>query len=250
MKLKIIIIDDEINAINVLCKIIQVNNVDHEIIATTTDPIEGINLILTHKPDVVFLDIEMPKLSGFQVLASIPDIDFEVIFATAFENYAIKAIKENALDYILKPPTIPEVLNALEKVKEKKLNKIDGSLNYQKLLDGLNSSRFQRIKIPTSNGFELIETENLMYLCADGVYTIAHFRNLEQMVISKPIKQIEELLNMDHFFRVHRSYIINGVYIRRFGRDSYMLEMVDGKEIPVSRRRYCDFITFLSNLEN
>jgi len=247
MKLKIIIIDDEADAIDVLESIIEINKSDYEIVAKTTNPVEGIGLILQHKPDVVFLDIEMPELNGFQILESIPSIDFEVIFATAYENYAIKAIKENALDYILKPATIPEVLEALEKAKTKIQNK-DNS-DYRSIIESLNNNHSSKIKIPTSTGFELISIDELVSLEADGSYTIAHFINSDKLIISKPLKQLEPLLDAKRFFRVHRSFIVNTEHIRRFNRERYSLVMINGSNIPISRRRYDAFMEFLKENE-
>lgn len=249
MKLRIIIIDDEVDAIEAIESIIGINNQDYEIIAKTTDPVKGLGLILQHKPDLVFLDIEMPGMNGFQLLESIPVIDFEVIFATAYEHYAIRAIKANALDYILKPVSIPEVLNAIDKVQKKKQNTIGNSENYNNLLTEIISRKNSQIKIPTLKGFEFIETDELIYLEADGSYTTAYFKNTDKLVISKPIKQIEPLLKSDSFFRVHRSYIVNTVYIRRFDRKKYSLIMINDSVVPISRRRYNDFMDFLEKME-
>jgi two-component system LytT family response regulator len=248
MKLKIIIIDDEADAIDVLESIIEINSQEYEIVAKTTNPIEGIELILKHKPDVVFLDIEMPELNGFQVLESISNIDFEVIFATAYDNYAIKAIKENALDYILKPATIPEVMDALAKAKNKKSLGSNLNTNLKDLLVNLKESNKQRIKIPTASGFELINTEELVYFEADGSYTTAYLKNGERIIVSKPIKQLESMLNSSSFFRVHRSYIVNVSYVKCYERENYSLKMVDNSIVPVSRRRLDSFLEFLDNI--
>ena len=247
MKLKIIIIDDEADAIDVIESIIEINKSDYEIVAKTTNPVEGVGLILQHKPDVVFLDVEMPELNGFQILESIPHINFEVIFATAYENYAIKAIKENALDYILKPATIPEVLEALEKAKSKIQNKTNS--DYKSIIENLNSNYSSKIKIPTSTGFELLSTDELVFLEADGSYTIAHFVNSDKLIISKPLKQLEPLLDAKMFFRVHRSFIVNTEHIRRFNREKYALIMLNNKVVPISRRRYDNFMEFLKKNE-
>jgi len=249
MKLKVIIVDDEADAITVLENIININKTDYEIVAKTTNPVDAVGLIVEHKPDVVFIDIEMPELDGFQVLKSIPDINFEVIFATAYENYAVKAIKENALDYILKPATIPEVLEALEKAKKRKLDKKNSFPEYETLLDNVNNKRLSKIKIPTSSGFEFVETSDLISLEADGPYTTAYFKNSDKLVISKSIKQLEELLETNSFFRLHRSFIVNVEYIKRFERDRYSVVMSDGSVIPLSRRRYDAFMDFLDNQE-
>lgn len=249
MELSVIIIDDEADAIEAIENIIDINNKDYKIIGKTTDPVKGLGLILQLKPDVVFLDIEMPGMNGFQLLESIPAIGFEVIFVTAYEHYAIRAIKANALDYVLKPVSIPEILNALEKVKQKKKDSENHSENYKKLLSEINIRNKTRIKIPTVKGVEFIDTSDLVYLEADGSYTTAYFKNSDKLIISKPIKQIEPLLNLNTFFRIHRSYIINTSHIRRLERDSFTIIMNNNTVIPLSRRRYNDFMNFLDQVE-
>ncbi len=249
MKLKIITIDDEADALDVLKSIIETKRDTYEIVAQTTNPIEGVGLILMHKPDVVFLDIEMPGINGFQLLESIPDIDFDVIFVTAYESYAVRAIKENALDYILKPATIDEVLMALEKAELRRQNKGNGISNYKQLIETINANSIQRIRIPTINGFELVEANNLMALQADGAYTTAYFDNGERIVISKSIKLIEPILNPNLFIRVHRSYIINLMHIKRYDREKHTVLLSNNSEIPISRRRYGAFVESLKNIE-
>lgn len=208
MELKVIIIDDEEDAIIALKSIIEIND-GYKIIGQSTDPLKGLELILQKKPDVVFLDIEMPRMNGFQLLKSISNIDFDIIFSTAYKQYAIDAIKANALDYILKPVSILEVLNALEKVKNRKKDSHEQSQKYKKLLSDVTSSKSDRIKIPTSTGFEFIDTNDVIFLEADGSYTVAHFINKEKLLISKTIKQIEPLFDQNKFFRTHRSYLVN-----------------------------------------
>lgn len=245
--LKIIIIDDEVDAIDVLESILQVNKKYFKIVAKTTNPIEGLGLILEHKPDVVFLDIEMPEITGFQLLESIPVVDFEIIFTTAYENYAIKAIKENALDYILKPATFPEVLGALEKVRIKK-QKNEQHSNYKTLIKDLNNNKFNKLRVPTLNGFELIDSEDVVYLEADGAYTIAYLINNEKLLLSKSIKLLQSFLNR-FFFRSHRSYIVNLNHIKRFNREKFSIEMSNNMVVPLSRRRYDTFNEYLENIE-
>jgi len=176
VELKVIIIDDEEDAIIALKSIIEISD-DYKIIGQSTDPFKGLELILQKKPDVVFLDIEMPRMNGFQLLESISNIDFAIIFSTAYEQYAIKAIKSNAVDYILKPVSVTEVLNALEKVKNRKKTSQEQSGKTKKLLSEVNSSNSNRIKIPTVKGFEFIEIDQLVYFEADGSYTTAFFKD-------------------------------------------------------------------------
>ncbi len=249
MKLKVIIIDDEPDAIDALESIININELEYELVAKTTNPLDAIGLIKEHEPDVVFLDIEMPQLNGFQLLESLSEINFEVIFVTAYENYAIKAIKENAIDYILKPVNIPEVLGALEKVRKKRLKEHKTKSNYNKLLKDIDTHRFNKLRIATSNGFELIDVDDLISLEADGSYTTAVFKNRDNLIISKSIRHVESLLDTNLFFRVHRTFIVNITHVIRFDRDNYSLTMCNNQVIPVSTRRYNTFVTFLETQE-
>ncbi|MCB2194500.1 MAG: LytTR family DNA-binding domain-containing protein [Bacteroidetes bacterium] len=248
MELRIIIIDDEADAVDAIRNILEIND-NYRVIGHTTDPVNGLALILQHKPDVVFLDIEMPGINGFQLLESISNIDFDVIFATAYERYAIQAIKANALDYILKPVSISDVLNALEKVKTKRSKEINFESNYKNLLADLNLPQKTRIQIPTTKGLEFIELDDVVYLEADGAYTTAYLKNTEKVIISKSIKFIEPLLNKNYFFRVHRSYTVNTNYLRRLDRENKTLILKDQTEIPFSRRRYDDLMDFLDKME-
>jgi len=245
MKLGIIIIDDEADAIEALEGIIEMNTKEYRILAKTNNSMEGLGLILKHKPDLVFLDIEMPGMNGFELLESIQEINFEIIFATAYEHYAIKAIKSNAIDYILKPFSVHEVLNALAKVKNK-IKALETNTNkYKNLLIDLNAPSKNRITIPTIRGFEIIELDDLIYLEADGSYTTAYFSLSEKLVISKAIKSIEPLLDKKTFFRTHRSYIVNNMYIKRFDRENNKIILKNKEQIPLSRRRYDDFMIFI-----
>lgn len=243
--MKVIIIDDEEDAIDILESIINLNKEEYSIVGKTTDPVKGLGLIKKHNPDVVFLDIEMPEMNGFELLESLSEINFEIIFATAYDEYAIRAIKENALDYILKPVTFSEVMKALGKAKKKRTISQVNQPDYKLLLNNLHSNYFERIRISTSSGFEFMYTDELIFLKAEGSYTDVYSKNSDKLLISKPIKQIEQELNPNIFFRVHRSYIINIRFIKRFDRTKNIIIMINGAEIPLSRRRYDEFITFL-----
>ena len=246
--MKAILIDDEQDALDALENIISLNRHEVGVVATTTNPFEGLGLILQHKPDVVFLDIEMPGMSGFELLESLPEIHFEIVFATAYDHYAIKAIKNNALDYILKPVSISEVNAALEKVKEKRNRKLVHSESYMKLLKDIRSYKDERMKISTLNGYEFIQLDHLICLEADGAYTLAHLQNKQKLVITKTIKEVEKLLDTRLFFRTHRSYLVNLRHIKRYDTEKNLIMMPDDHEIPLARRRRDEFREMLDKL--
>lgn len=249
MKLKVIIIDDEIDAVNLLESIIESKSEAYEIVGKTTNPLEGTELIIKEHPDVVFLDIEMPLMNGFELLQTTSGLKFEVIFATAYENYALKAIKENALDYILKPITPDEVFDALNKATNRLANNSNPSERYKDLINKINHDSSCRQKFPITNGFELIELKSLMYLEASGTYTLAHLSNGDKIMLSKSIKFIEPIVNSDHFFRAHRSFIININFIKRFDRNPYKITLTNNTELPLSRRRYESFLKVMNQTE-
>ena len=240
--LRTIIIDDELNATNAIENILvhDCNNV--EVIAKCNDPLKAVEIIKSKKPDFIFLDIEMPEMNGFELLQALGSIDFEIIFLTAYDEYAITAIKNNALDYILKPITIDEIKAGVNKVRENiKKTRIT---NYQNLIKSANTQH--KIKIPTSSGFEILNPKDVIHVEACGAYAIICLQSGEQLVVSKSIKEIGDLLLPHGFFRSHRSHIINMNHIRRFTTENDgEVIMNDNSRIPLSRRKRNDFMALL-----
>jgi len=247
-EINIIIIDDEPDAIETIYNIIKLNSSEYKVIASSSNPIEGIELIKRHKPDILFLDIEMPEMSGFKLLESLPKIDFEIIFVTAYEQYALKAIKSGALDYILKPVNISELHTALDKAKSRIEHQTHLSTDYISVIKEIYSKKSKRIRIPTISGFEFIIPENLIRLEADGSYTNTFFTDGKQLMISKTIKDLKSLFSSNMFFRSHRSHIINLYHIVRFERGKNNIIMADNSVIPLSRKRVELFNEALNNL--
>lgn len=249
MKLSTIIIDDEIDAIEAIENILEIDNQEITIAAKTNNPVEALGLILKHKPDFIFLDIEMPGMNGFELLESLPEINFEVIFVTAYNEYAIEAIKKNAIDYILKPVTISEVGYAIEKVCKKISQKNNPNDNYIKLIEELKSNQTKKIKIPTANGYEFLCVDDVIRLEASGSYTVAFLSTGEQIVISKSIKEMEIIFEKYDFFRSHRSHLVNLNHIKRFiTENDGEIIMSDSSKIPLSRRKKNDFTEALNQI--
>lgn len=240
-KTKVIIVDDEPDAINALTSIIEMEPDFYEILATETNPVNAIELIKALEPDVIFLDVEMPELTGFDLLRSFNEIKFEVVFATAFEHYAIQAIKNNAIDYIVKPVSISEVLEALQKVRKKHNHNEDKTLKYNAFLEEYDNLNVQKLKIPTLSGVQFANLNDIIYFEADGNYTNLAIDGGKNYVVTKNIKVFETDLPEKKFLRTHRSYIVNIEYIRLYDTQKSMLVMADGKNIPLARRRYRDF---------
>ncbi len=241
MSYNIVIVDDEINAIEALEEIIKLSGEQYNIIAKINNPIEAVNTIVENKPDIVFMDIEMPVLNGFDILDQIPDINFQTIFVTAYEQYAIKAIKKNALDYILKPINISEVNNAL-KIAEDRINNNNETSRVQKeLIEKLKKEDHKKIKISTNKGINFIAPEDIVRVEADGAYSTIYTSDMTEILITKTIKELLKILNSDMFFRAHRSHIVNTTYINKYSTETNMLIMNDNSLVPISRRRYSDF---------
>lgn len=248
MKLKIIIIDDEKDAIEAIENTILLSGCQHDIIATTTNPLEGIGLILQYKPDLIFLDIEMPEMNGFEMLESIPKINFEVVFATAYNQYALQAIKNNAADYILKPVSVSDVSEALKRVEHRVENKKDSPVDFDSIFNEIKVKSGEKIKISTRSGFELINLSELISIEAQGTYSYGRLEGEKSIMITKPLKEMEAQLNRDLFFRTHRSYLINLDHIKRFESDKNQIVLTENILIPLSRRRLEKFKKILNEI--
>lgn len=240
-KTKIIIVDDEFDAIDALTSVIELEPDLYEIMATETNPVNAVELIKELKPDVIFLDVEMPELTGFDMLRQFEEITFEVIFATAFEHYALQAIKNNAIDYIVKPVSVSEVLEALLKVRKKHHHDEDKTSKYKAFLAEQDELDAHRMKVPTINGIEFANVNEILYLEADGNYTNLIMSGKKNYIVTKSIKAFEEELVDEKFLRTHRSYIVNTKHIRIYDSNNNLLIMSNTDKVPLARRRYRDF---------
>lgn len=243
-----IIVDDEISSRDTLQKIVE-NYCPDLIISDYANSVETANTsILHHKPDLVFLDIEMTDGNAFDLLEKFEKIHFKIIFTTAYEQYALNAIKIDDADYLLKPLSIKEVVNAVEKFKIKTNSLVSKDKLYQLL------STFQipknynpYIPIPTSNGYELIQTKDIIRCEANESYTQIFMLNNVKKTISKKIGEIESTLSPQFFFRIHHSFIINKAFLKNYirGEGGYV-KMADNTEVPVSKRKKSEFLEWLT----
>ena len=236
--IKAIIIDDEPRSITSL--VWELENFENvEIIDKTTDPIKGKKLIETLKPDLVFLDIEMPILNGFDLIKQIDNIDFDVIFTTAYDKFAVKAFEVSAIDYLLKPIDENDLKRALQKIK----TRTDFS-EFQKKMEFLfknikaNDPCFDHIVIPTIEGLEFLEAKEIVRCESDSNYTSIYMNSNEKYFVSKTLKDIENLLDSRRFYRVHNSHLVNISFIKKYlkGKDGTLV-LKNGDMIPVSRTK-------------
>ncbi len=238
--LKAIIIDDEKFCIETLEWELEQHCSDVEVLATCQGGEQGILAIKTHQPDVIFLDIEMPYMNAFEMLQQIEDIQFDIIFTTAYDKFAIKAIKVSAMDYLLKPIGKEELKAAVQKVQAKRKKNGSGT-NLQILMEQLllNQQDIRKIALPTIDGLELIRIDHLMYVRADSNYTHFHTLSGRKIIISRTLKQIEEILSeYSYFCRIHQTYLVNLHHVERYQKGSGgSLVMTDDAILPVARNR-------------
>lgn len=211
---------------------------------------EGIEKIRVHQPDVVFLDIQMPDGSGFKVLEELKELDFDVIFTTAFDQFAIKAIKYSALDYLLKPIDPEELVEAVKKV-EKKRTESKKNKNIETFLENIKTPGEDphKIVLSTSEKIHVIDVDDILRCESDNYYTHFFFTNGTKILVSKTLKENEQLLSDHNFIRPHKSHLINVKYIKSFIRqDGGYIVMSDGSKVPVSRRKKERIMEVLLNL--
>jgi two-component system LytT family response regulator len=243
--IKTIIVDDEYNAREFLEKLLTRYFPDKFIILDKCENVdEAITAIEKYCPELVFLDVQMPNKNGFQLFKELNKIKFEVIFTTAHSEFAIDAIKCSALDYLLKPINYIDLFETIKKY-DQKLNKASQEEKLRLLLENIDtgSSAYNRIALPTENGFELLKTNSILYCEADSNYCKVVCLDGRNIVLSKTLKYIEELLPTSIFQRIHKSYLVNLNYVIRFNKTNELLvELSNGETLPVSVRKKEEFI--------
>lgn len=248
--IKAIIIEDEKKSRETLNGLLARFCKNVEVIAEADGFNAGLEAIRNNKPDVIFLDIQMPDGSGFRLLEHIEKINFEIIFTTAFDHYAIKAIKYSALDYLLKPIDPEELANAVKKVELKKSgNQINK--NIRVLLDNIRSTDAgsQKIVLSTSDKIHIIEINKIVRCESDNYYTLFLLNDGKKILVSKTLKENEELLSEHNFIRPHKSHLVNIRYIKSFNReDGGYIMMEDGSRVPVSRRKREKILEIIANI--
>ena len=245
--LRAILIDDEMTSLQNLkqklvqfCKAVQV-------IAAVQKPEEAIGLIRDLKPDVLFLDIEMPKMNGFRMLEELGDYEAEIIFTTAYNHFAIDAMRISAFDYLVKPVSIEELENAVNRLKDKKLMQTHDRLSILKQSIHENKSQENKIAIPLNDGLEFIVIKNISRIESSSSYSRIFLTNGKTILVTKLLKEFEELLLPYRFFRVHNSHLINLNYIKKYLRGiGGQVLMENGDLIDVARRKKEEFISLIS----
>jgi two-component system LytT family response regulator len=248
--IKTIIIEDEKKSREMLAAIVQKNCPELDILGLAKDVKTGVELIKTIKPELIFLDISMPDGTGFDLLEQVAGSKFELIFVTASDQHAIRAIKYSACDYILKPVDIDELKLAVDKVVKKK-NTTPNMENLQFLIQHLKRSdeNFQKITLATGTAYEIVNIKDIIRCQADGSYTYFYLTDKRKLMVSAGLKHYEELLPENEFIRVHHHHLINMSHVVRFLKeDGGYAVMSDGTKIEISRRKKESFMEKLNSV--
>ncbi len=249
--MKILIVDDERNSQLALEQVIEEYCPETNIIGMANSISEAYSIIKKEAPDLLFLDIEMPGGTGFDLLKKFQPIPFEVVFVTGYDKYAINAIKFSCLDYILKPFAIQEIVDAVKKAKPtKKGNGIERKID--NLISNLNpsSTNSRRIGLPTQFGLEFVAVNQIVRLVAEGPYTSIFFTDQKPILCTRILKDFETMLEeYASFIRVHRKYMINLNFIKKYHKgEGGFVVMVDGSNVDVSRRKKEEFLKRLNRI--
>jgi len=238
-----IIIDDEPKGRLALREKLAAYCTNIQVVAEAADGREALTLIQQHHPQLIFLDIEMPVMNGFEMLNAIREKNFHIIFTTAYDQYAIKAIRYAAFDYLLKPVDIEELKNAVSKIE----NIGNKNLGQQVELMQQNLQQpkrnFNKLAVPALDGLHFFDINTIVHIEAQSNYSTIYFSNNQKITASKTLKDFEDLLPDDLFFRVHHSHLINLQYIKRYIKgDGGQVELENGKFVDISRRKKDEFL--------
>jgi len=247
--IKAVIIDDEYHSIETLKWKLENYCPDVSVMASFERPAEGVTWLRQNAPDLLFLDIEMPMLNGFDVLGELgSDINFDVIFTTAYDNFGIQAVKFSALDYLLKPVQNKELKEAIEKHQRKALRRISTE-QVDVLLNNVQAEKkgkMGRIALASKESIEFVDPQTIICCEASSNYTTVYLTDNRKKVISRILKDFEDMLSPYHFFRAHNSFLVNLNQVREFIRgDGGYLVMENKMRIPVSKSRREELMNLL-----
>ncbi len=242
-----IIVDDERSSLQNLQQKLTEFCPDISVIASAEKPEDAILLIRQHKPDVIFLDIEMPRMSGLRMLNELTDYTGEIIFTTAYNHYAVDAIRISAFDYLVKPISITELQNAVARLLKYKQSETKERLDILRQSLTERKSQEDKIAVPTSDGMEFILIKNILHIESSSNYSKIYFTDGKHMLVTKLLKDFEDLLMPYKFYRVHNSHLINLSCIKKYIRgDGGQVILQDDTYIDVARRKKDEFLRLIS----
>ncbi len=246
--IRAVIIDDEKDSVEFIHSIINEYTSDIDVVGEAYSVKQGTALIRKEKPELLFLDVEMPAGTGVNLLENFTEKDCHVIFITAFNHYGIQAIKFSAIDYILKPIHIKEFLEAIEKVNEIIAPENNISNRLSALMENLHSASPVKIAVASSSGIEYVVTNNIIRIEADRCYSTLHLKEGNNIIVSRNLGEFQELLLDKNFSRPHHSHLINLAYVKKYIRaDGGSILMTDGSYIPVSKSKKELFLAKMAN---
>ena len=239
--LKVVIVEDEKHSRETLRNLLLEFCADVDVVGTAGSVTEGVEVIKNTNPDVVFLDIELQTGTGFDVLAQLKNLNFDVVFTTAYEHYAIRAIKFSSLDYLLKPIDIEELQDAVQKARNRQ-SEFAHKRQLELLLSNVGDKGMHRICLATSDRLEFVNVDEILVCEASGSYTNVYLKGDRKIMVSKHLKEYENLLNEEQFMRVHNSFLINLKEVKQFVKSEggYIL-MNDERQVSISPKKRDEF---------
>ncbi|MEH1007423.1 MULTISPECIES: LytTR family DNA-binding domain-containing protein [unclassified Winogradskyella] len=240
--LKAVIVDDEPKAIQSLIWELSNFNQEIEVMASFSKPDDALKFLNTNTPDCLFLDVQMPTIGGFQFLEQLKNINFAVVITTAYDEYAIKALKHEAIDYLLKPIDSDDLSACISKIKKHSERTVN-SQKLERMLSNFNSQfDKKKITINTDGKLLFLDVDDIIYIESDGNYSTLFLQNRKKIVLTKKLKEVDAILPEHYFFRIHNSYIINLNKIKAFIKNEGYVIMDSEHKIPVARQRKSDFL--------
>lgn len=244
------ILEDEKHQQEILMNLLQENFPDLKVISIISSVAEGRELLPKIRPDLVFMDVMLPPETSFDLLGELPTIPFEIIFTTSFEEYAVKAFRLSAVDYLVKPMVKDEFVRAVEKFKQRRTSKATNE-HIQLLLENIQTTslEYTKIALPTLTGYLFIKVNDIVRCESDNTYTTFFTTDKRKIVVSKTLKECEQMLSEYRFYRVHNSHLINLRYLTEYIKgEGGIVKMTDGSQIDVSRRRKDEFMQVLKKV--
>ena len=246
-QLKAILVDDELSSLQNLKHKLEEFCPDIKIAAEAQQPEEAILLIRHHKPDVIFLDIEMPRMNGFRMLDELGEYDFDIIFTTAYNHYAVDAIRISAFDYLTKPIAIKDLQNAVERLVKQRHQATREKLDVLRQSLSDHKTQEDKIAIPTNDGMEFLPIKNIVHIESSTNYSKVFLKEGKPILVTRLLKDFEDMLLPYRFFRIHNSHLINLNYIQKYVRgEGGQVIMQNGDAIDVARRKKEEFLKLIT----
>lgn len=247
MSIKAIIIDDEQESINALKIKLDACGTAVEIIDTFNSAEGMAEKLVSYKFDVLFLDVDMPKVTGIDLMKQLKERDFHIVLVTAYDSYALNAIKENALDYLMKPVDMDDLEDALEKIKKEKKKSTDNDLVQQlSSIIGKTTPSVPKLALSSLNETYYVHPEDIIYILGENNYSTFYMKNGQKIVVSKTLKEYESILPEHEFFRAHKSSLINLNCIKKLNKvNDLSVTMLNDETISISFRRKADFLRIM-----